>query len=462
MSDFWKSIKRRLRRNENSIEASEGSETTDQIDEEDQVHETKDERRYQRILFIIMIFSIIGVLVIASIVMYYPTDEPSEMEIERPQAIIFYSFTCPGCVDYIDDLLVTNLTDYGYENITKKDYINDIESRNEMSDMDRTLGVPPELQGHITTFVFTNFTNNATIILKGHVPMHIVSDLLNMSEPPLFDKIIVTQDEMENPTNYKVCAFKGDVKEYAVDTPIATYLQWFSQNKDTLDRTEEESLLPLVVATGFLDGINPCAIAILLFFIAFLFTMRKTRASIFKMGIVYIGAIFLVYFLIGLGLLNAILLSNQPHFMARVGAVLIIVLGTINLLNFVFPQIPQILKTPKFSWERLKKWIHKATLPAALVAGLLVGLCTFPCSGGIYVAVLGLLAAKTTYFGGLGYLYIYNFMFVLPLILMLLGISNKPVAKKLAKWERSKTQSIRLFSGILMVALGVIILIWFV
>ncbi|MCK5617390.1 hypothetical protein KAR91_86810, partial [Candidatus Pacearchaeota archaeon] len=184
--------------------------------------------------------------------------------------------------------------------------------------------------------------------------------------------------------------------------------------------------------------------------------------SVFKMGIVYIFAIFLVYFLIGLGLLNAILLSNQPHFMARVGAVLVIVLGGINLVNYAFPQIPQILKTPKFSWERLKNWIYRSTLPSALVAGLLVGLCTFPCSGGIYVAVLGLLAAKTTYFGGLGYLYIYNIMFVLPLIFILVGISNKPVAKKLAKWERSSSQWIRLFSGLVMIALGVIILIWFI
>jgi len=464
MAGFWSVIKGKIK----PLRAKKKSEAKEDIEKEEEgikkefVRESKEEQKYQRAVFTIIVLSIIAALVIASVVMYYPQEEKADLEIERPQAKTFYSFTCPGCVDYIDDVLISKLIDAGIGNITKKDYINDDEGRKEMSELDKMFAVPSELQGHITAYLFTNSTHNATIIFKGHVPEHIISALLEEDNQAIFDKIIVTQDVMDNPTTYKVWAFKGDIKEYPINTSIDVYLQWYQDNKDALGDSEEGSLLLLVLATGFLDGINPCAIAILFFFIAFLFTMRKTRANIFKMGIVYISAIFFVYFLIGLGLLNAILLSNEPHFMAKVGAVLVIILGSINLLNYAFPQIPSILKTPKFSWERLKKWIYKATLPSALVAGLLVGLCTFPCSGGIYVAVLGLLAAKTTYFGGLGYLYIYNFMFVLPLIMILIGVSNRPVAKKLAKWERSKSQMIRLFSGVLMVALGVIILIWFV
>jgi cytochrome c biogenesis protein CcdA len=424
--------------------------------------ESKHEQKYQRTLFVILILIIIAALVIASFAMYYPTKEKADPDIDRPQANIFYSFTCPGCADYIENELITNLTAAGFQNLTQKDYINDDSGRTEMSELDSTFEVPSELQGHITTYIFPNSTSNATIILKGHVPAHIIRGLLDPANQTLFNKIIVTQDEMVNPVSYKVWAFSGAIKEFPIDTPITEYLQLYAENKDGQAGPDEESLLGLVLVTGFLDGINPCAIAILLFFIAFLFTMRKTRASVFKMGVVYIAAIFLVYFLIGLGLLNAILLSNQPHFMAKVGAALVIILGSINLINYAFPQIPNILKTPKFSWEALKKWIYRSTLPSALVAGLLVGLCTFPCSGGIYVAVLGLLAAKTTYFGGLGYLYLYNFMFVLPLIFILLGVSNKPVAKRLAKWERSSSQSLRLFSGLVMIALGIIIIIWFI
>ncbi len=195
---------------------------------------------------------------------------------------------------------------------------------------------------------------------------------------------------------------------------------------------------------------------------AFLFVIRRTRANTLKMGAVYIAAIFTVYFLIGIGLLQTILISGVPHLMARVGAVLVIALGVINLLNYVFPQIPVILKTPKVSWERIKERMVQATYPSAMVAGLLVGLCTFPCSGGIYVAVLGLLASQTSYSVGLGYLLLYNLMFILPLVVILAGVTNRPVARKLATWERSRSDLLRLISGVVMVALGVIILVAFV
>ncbi len=68
-----------------------------------------------------------------------------------------------------------------------------------------------------------------------------------------------------------------------------------------IDSSSFKVMLPLITTTGFLDGLNPCAFAVLLFFIAYLFTIRKTRASIWKMGLVYISAIYLVYLGIGVG-----------------------------------------------------------------------------------------------------------------------------------------------------------------
>jgi hypothetical protein len=86
-------------------------------------------------------------------------------------------------------------------------------------------------------------------------------------------------------------------------------------------------LLPLVITGGFIDGIHPCGFAVLLFFIAFLFTLKRTRRAIMGMGALYILGVFLAYFLIGLGILKAFALFPEPHFMAKVGAVLVILLG---------------------------------------------------------------------------------------------------------------------------------------
>ena len=154
---------------------------------------------------------------------------------------------------------------------------------------------------------------------------------------------------------------------------------------------------------------------------------------ILQLGFVYIVMIFVVYFAIGLGLLGMVRLSDEPHFVARVGAWLLIGLAAINLIEHYFPRFPIKLHMPAFAGERARELIAKSSLPATIAAGVLVGLCTFPCSGGIYVAVITLLNAKTTMAWGVGYLALYNVMFVLPLIVILLAAGNRVTAKSLGR-----------------------------
>ena len=52
------------------------------------------------------------------------------------------------------------------------------------------------------------------------------------------------------------------------------------------------------------------------------------------MGLIYIAAIYLAYFLIGLGLMQAILFTGEHHLMARIGSWLVIVLGLINVKDY--------------------------------------------------------------------------------------------------------------------------------
>jgi cytochrome c biogenesis protein CcdA len=216
-------------------------------------------------------------------------------------------------------------------------------------------------------------------------------------------------------------------------------------------------LLPAVVVTGLLDSVNPCAFAVILLLVAFLFTLRKARNRILTLGFVYIGMIFLVYFAIGLGLLGTVRLSDDPHFVARVGAWILIALGAVNLVEHYFPQFPVKLHMPAFAGARARQLIAKATLPATIGAGILVGLCTFPCSGGIYVSVITLLNTKTTMAWGVSYLALYNVMFVLPLAAILLAAGNRATAKAWAGWERQHALDIRLWYGLAMVALGAVI-----
>lgn len=219
-------------------------------------------------------------------------------------------------------------------------------------------------------------------------------------------------------------------------------------------------LLPLVGIAALIDSINPCAFSILLLTIAFLLSIGKMRSSILKIGSFYVLGIFAVYILIGLGILQALHLFNTPHFMAKVGASLLIALGAINLISEFFPSFPIKIRIPRGAHQKMAELMEKASLPTAFVLGALVGLCEFPCTGGPYLMVLGLLHDQGTYFSGLGYLLLYNLIFILPLIIILLIASDSALLEKVKEWKKSENKNMRVWGGIATIILGVLIFLF--
>lgn len=216
-------------------------------------------------------------------------------------------------------------------------------------------------------------------------------------------------------------------------------------------------LLPLVGVAALVDSVNPCAFSILLVTIAFLFSLGKLRSNVLEIGIAYILGIFLVYTLIGLGMLQVLHLFNTPHFMAKLGAFVLIAIGLLNLSNHFVPAFPVKVKMPQFAHGRMAALMEKASLPSAFGLGALVGLCEFPCTGGPYLAVIGLLHDRATQAIGLGYLLLYNVIFVLPLVIILLLGSDKALLEKVDSWRKRNTRAMRLWGGQAMVLLGLLI-----
>lgn len=373
--------------------------------------------------------------------------------------VVYYNRACTDCLQYIKKTVVPLLRQAGFPESVYRDYLNDPANRTELLARSDELGVPPDLQSHLTVFV------GDRIILEGHVPEHVVADLL-AAPPDAFERIVVYQDRMSGATEYTVWAFRGEPQTYPIDAPVGQYLAYLQEHAEHLEAAtsldDRRALLPLVLTSGFLDGLNPCAFAVLLFFIAFLFSIRRTASTIWAMGLIYIAAIYLAYFLIGLGLMQAVTFAGEHHLMARIGSWLVIALGLINLKDYFFPQLPIHLRIPTIAHGTIQDWLRRATFPAAAVGGFLVGLCTFPCSGGIYVAIVGLLTARTTYWQGVGYLGLYNLMFVSPLLLILAGVGNRRVMHRIRLVEQSSRRWIRLATGLAMIAIGAVILIWFV
>ena len=220
---------------------------------------------------------------------------------------------------------------------------------------------------------------------------------------------------------------------------------------------EGKWLLPLLVAAALIDSVNPCAFSILLVTIAFLLSFGMLLSNVLQIGAAYITGIFLIYLMIGLGLLETLHLFDTPHFMAKVGAAALVLLGLVNLANHFVPAFKVRLGIPGAAHRRIALLMERASMPTAFALGGLVGVCEFPCTGGPYLMAIGLLHDQATYFTGAGYLVLYNAIFVLPLALILLVASDSAVLARVQAWQQNKRQAMRLGGGTAMVALGLLI-----
>ncbi len=224
--------------------------------------------------------------------------------------------------------------------------------------------------------------------------------------------------------------------------------------------------LPAVVIAGLVDGINPCAFTVLLLFVTAMTaslgagegSVRAIRAKLVGMGSIYIAAVFLTYLALGVGLLKSLDFFTRQHISARIGALVAVVLGLWMLKDYFVPDAGWRLQAPGHLGSVARRMAKKATLPALVTGGFLIGLCTVPCSGAVYLGVLSLLALQPTRLLGYSYLVLYNMVFIMPLVAILAVASARPSLNKIAHWNLHHKEGVRLVLGGGVVLMGLAIL----
>lgn len=224
--------------------------------------------------------------------------------------------------------------------------------------------------------------------------------------------------------------------------------------------------LPSIVLAAAVDGINPCAFTVLLLFItAMLATMqaggqnlRAVRTRILNLGAIYMAAVFLTYLALGIGLLKSLDFFTREHLPARFGALATILFGLWMLKDIFLPDLGWRLQAPSQVGIMARQMTKKATVPALVLGGFLIGLCTVPCSGAVYLGVLSLLALQPSALLGYGYLVLYNLIFVLPLVVILIAAPARPTLNRLAHWNLHYKEWLRLALGGGVVIIGLLIL----
>ena len=207
---------------------------------------------------------------------------------------------------------------------------------------------------------------------------------------------------------------------------------------------------------GLADSYNPCSVGVLLVSLTILLGLQKPKLiGIF--GISYLSAIFATYFLIGVGTLRAFHLFGIHGFFGYVSGTVLILVGLVHLFPHLFPNNP------------ITRWLRSCHIPASLndhmdkgvfiagaIVGFLIGLCTIPCAGGIYLGIISLLALKHTYTQGILNLFVFNIGFILPLVIVFVLSTRKPVLERLQKWNSKLARYGILATSGIMIVMGII------
>jgi cytochrome c biogenesis protein CcdA len=131
-----------------------------------------------------------------------------------------------------------------------------------------------------------------------------------------------------------------------------------------------------------------------------MFTLGKDRKAILTFGAFYIGTIYLTYFLLGLGLLKLFQIFGIPNLIMEIGAWLAVIFGILNLKEYFFPDLPPHIRMPYSVRQKANDIAYRASIPAAITLGVLVGITEFPCSGAVYLTIVAYLQAKETFLSG--------------------------------------------------------------
>ncbi|MEN6442300.1 MAG: cytochrome c biogenesis protein CcdA [Methanoregula sp.] len=215
--------------------------------------------------------------------------------------------------------------------------------------------------------------------------------------------------------------------------------------------------LPLIISCALIDSVNPCAFSVLIILLLSIVSLQSRR-QVLMVGSTYIIAVFCFYFLSGIGIFSFVHVSGISSLIATAAAILSIILGIVNIIDTLRHKQGFILAIPESRKPLIDRYIKVATLPAAFVLGVLVGIFELPCTGGIYLAILGLMSNSLTLSQGLPYLVLYNFIFILPLILILLLVVFGIPPEQVNMWRLENRRMLRLAIGIAMILVGIIIL----
>jgi hypothetical protein len=248
------------------------------------------------------------------------------------------------------------------------------------------------------------------------------------------------------------------------------------------------SFKPLaIISAGLADGINPCAFTVIVFFISFLALQGYKRRELILIGLAFIFAVFLTYILLGIGIFNFLFRLKGIWIIIKVVNISVgifsIILGILSIYDFLkfkktgksedlILQLPKTIKNRIHSLigifyrkskdleaDNVKPHILRLIL-AALATGFLVSLLEAVCTGQLYLPTIAFVLKTTPLkLQALGYLVLYNIMFIVPLLIIFLFALLGVTSEQFSKFLRQHLAIIKLIMAVIFFAFA-FFLIW--
>lgn len=226
---------------------------------------------------------------------------------------------------------------------------------------------------------------------------------------------------------------------------------------------ETLSLPVLTLTMAGLDAFNPCAFFVLLMLLSLLVHARS-RKLMLLVGGVFVFFSGLIYFLFMAAWLNAFRWIGEIQWVTIAAGLVSVAIGLVNIKDFFWFRQGVSLSLSEASrlslLARMRGLLHGESLPALLTGTVLLAiaansyelLCTvgFPM---VYTRILTLHALPDAQY--YVYLALYNLIYIVPLVLIVLLFVATLGARKLTE---SEGRTLKLMSGSMMLGLGLLLL----
>lgn len=219
--------------------------------------------------------------------------------------------------------------------------------------------------------------------------------------------------------------------------------------------------LGLVITSALIDSINPCAIGVLILMVSVVLGTGKSTKRLLLLGGAYILAIFTTYLVAGLGLVY--FFSEVPivvaEYLSIAVALLVVLAGILEMKDYFWYGKGFSLHIPKRFVSKIQKMSGGATSVVSVsLLGAFVAAVELPCTGAPYLAIITILRIDFN-FTALMLMVLYNFLFVLPLIVILIMVAGGTKVSSVQSWKEEKKGAMRLMVGVLLAALGWILIL---